>query len=125
MEYIVDNKYPGYLLSSESSTVSREQVRREHPEYLEDGGWSSPTSYASLKELRMTRGIKPAHRQNSDGRLQRQTAFMDRKEIDIEKIADVLTRSSQKKLVILINEGTGKSLYAQYLIFSSLLAAFN
>jgi len=109
MEYIVDNKYPGYLLSSESSTVSREQVRREHPEYLEDGGWSSPTSYASLKELRMTRGIKPAHRQNSDGRLQRQTAFMDRKEIDIEKIADVLTRSSQKKLVILINEGTASS----------------
>jgi len=119
-EYIIDTKYPGYLLSSESRTVSRDQVRREHPEYLEDGGWSAATSYASLKELRMTRGIKPAHVassgsasviKNEETKLERPTAFLNRNEIDIEKLADMVTKNSQKKLVILINEGTGKSHY--------------
>ncbi|KAL7542323.1 hypothetical protein ACHAXR_013306 [Thalassiosira sp. AJA248-18] len=120
MEYVVDSHYPGYLLSSESSTVSRDQVRREHPEYLEDGGWSAPTSYASLKELRMTRGIKPAHMVSSSSGgginknvregLERPSAFLDtRKEIDLEKLADVMARNSQKKLVILINEGTASA----------------
>mmetsp|Transcript_11788 Transcript_11788/g.21787 ORF Transcript_11788/g.21787 Transcript_11788/m.21787 type:complete len:848 (+) Transcript_11788:122-2665(+) len=118
MEYIVDAKYPGYLLSSESSTVSRDQVRREHPEYLEDGGWSSPTSYASLNELRMTRGFKPAHTSgiasSSNGGvrgegLERPTAFLDGKEMDLEKLADVMTWNSQKKIVILVNEGTASS----------------
>jgi C-terminal processing protease CtpA/Prc len=119
-EYIVDTKYPGYLLSTESRTVSRDQVRREHPEYLEDGGWSAPTSYASLKELRITRGIKPAHVtsfgsasviKNEESKLEHPTAFFDRNEIDVEKLADMFTKNSQKKLVILINEGTGKSQY--------------
>jgi C-terminal processing protease CtpA/Prc len=118
MEYIVDAKYPGYLLSSESRTVSRDQVRREHPEYLEDGGWSSPTSYASLNELRMTRGIKPAHVASSGGasdrmdeknHLERPTAILDRNEIDVEKLMGTVTKNSQKKLVILVNEGTGKT----------------
>jgi len=110
-EYVVDPKYPGYLLSSESSTVSRDQVRREHPEYLEDGGWTSPTSYASLRELRMTRGIKPARTtsisSNSvrEGGLERPTGS----EIDLEKLADAMARNSQKKLVILINEGTASA----------------
>mmetsp|Transcript_11146 Transcript_11146/g.24131 ORF Transcript_11146/g.24131 Transcript_11146/m.24131 type:complete len:872 (-) Transcript_11146:68-2683(-) len=114
MEYIVDSKYPGYLLSSESRTVSRDLVRREHPEYLEDGGWTAPTSYASLKELRMTRGIKPAHiASSSSGALKgeglERMASLDKKEINLEKLADVMTSSSQKKLVILINEGTASA----------------
>ena len=112
-EYIVDKKYPGYLLSSESSTVSRDQVRREHPEYLEDGGWTSATSYASLKELRMTRGIKPAYNKNvveNLERLERQTSFSERKQTDPEQLGDLLRRNSQKKVVILINEGTGELL---------------
>lgn len=115
MEYIVDLNYPGYLLSTEDSKVSRDQVRREHPEYLEDGGWSAPTSYASLNELRMTRGIKPAHSFNGDVSdyaekgLDRPTAFLDGKDIDIDKVADMLTRKSQKKVVILINEGTASA----------------
>ncbi|KAL7544263.1 hypothetical protein ACHAWF_007643 [Thalassiosira exigua] len=116
MEYVVDPMYPGYLLSSESSSVSRDQVRREHPEYLEDGGWTAPTSYASLRELRMTRGIKPAHlassfnggADNAGGFERPAAASIEKKEIDLEKLADVLTRNSQKKVAILINEGTGK-----------------
>lgn len=120
MEYVVDRAYPGYLLSTESSTVSRDWVKREHPEYLEDGGWTSPTSYASLKELRMTRGIKPAARMSTIGssgeRFQpvapANAAALDssqrKKDTDLEMLADILSRNSQKKLVLLINEGTGK-----------------
>jgi hypothetical protein len=106
MEYIVDRAYPGYLLSTESSTVSRDWVKREHPDYLEDGGWTSPTSYASLKELRMTRGIKPAARMStisSSGEI-----FQPVAPANAEMLADILSRNSQKKLVLLINEGTGK-----------------
>jgi hypothetical protein len=104
-------------------------VRREHPEYLEDGGWSAPTSYASLKELRITRGIKPAHVtsfgsasviKNEESKLEHPTAFFDRNEIDVEKLADMFTKNSQKKLVILINEGTGKSQYRFGLVKSCL-----
>lgn len=120
MEYIVDRAYPGYLLSTESSTVSREWVKREHPEYLIDGGWTSPTSYASLKELRMTRGIKPAARMStisSSGDIFQpvapaNAAALDssqrKKDTDLEMLADILSRNSQKKLVLLINEGTGE-----------------
>lgn len=113
MEYIVDKAYPGYLLSSETSTVSRDQVKREHPEYLEDGGWTSPTSYASLKELRMTRGIKPAVRMNTNnsGDGFQPVASSDlqkKKEMNLEELANAMSRNSQKKLVLLINEGTGK-----------------
>ncbi|EJK56506.1 hypothetical protein THAOC_23590 [Thalassiosira oceanica] len=86
-EYIVDMKYPGYLLSSERSDVSRNQVKSEHPEYLEDGGWTSPTSYASEQE---------------GG-----TGLAERKEH--ETIADVLYRKSQKNIVLLVNEGTASS----------------
>ena len=123
-EYISDPMYPGYLLSSEPSTVSRDQVRREHPEYLEDGGWTSPTSYASLKELRMTRGIKPAHVASVEG-WERPTTFVDRKEIDIDQLANMMTKNSQKKLVILINEGTGKChLMICFSCFESLLKTY-
>jgi len=115
MEYIVDKAYPGYFLSTEPLSVSKDQVKREHPEYLEDGGWTSPTSYASLKELRMTRGIKPAVRMtannNGDGF---QTVASDdfqkqKKEMNLEALADAMSRNSQKKLVLLINEGTASS----------------
>jgi len=115
MEYVVDKAYPGYLLSSETSTVSKDQVKREHPDYLEDGGWTSPTSYASLKELRMTRGIKPAVRMNSysnsDDGFQPVASgdLQKKKELNLEELADAMSRNSQKKLVLLINEGTASS----------------
>ena len=116
MEYIVDRAYPGYLLSSENLSVSRDQVKREHPEYLEDGGWTSPTSYASLKELRMTRGIKPAVRMTSninsgDDFLPVALGdFQKKKEINLDDVADAMSRNSQKKLVLLVNEGTGTNI---------------
>jgi hypothetical protein len=75
-------------------------VKKEHPEYLA-GDWSSPTSYASLRELKQTRGIKPAHMKTEE-------STTEKKQIDLEKLSDIVSRSSQKKIVILINEGTGK-----------------
>ena len=103
MEYIADPLYNGYLLSSEAKSVARDQVRREHPEYLEDGGWVSPTSYASLRELRTTRGIKPAHAASIEDL---ENAAM-RKDMDISQLSEIMTRKSQKKVAVLINEGTG------------------
>lgn len=121
MEYIVDKAYPGYLLSSEASTVSRDQVKREHPEYLEDGGWTSPTSYASLKELRMTRGIKPAVRMitnnGGDGFQPASSDLQKKKEMNVEELANAMSRNSQKKLILLINEGTGKQKWFDLLLF--------
>lgn len=110
--------YPGYFLSSEARNVALEQVKREHPEYLEDG-WTSPTSYASLRELKETRGIKPAHTftYTPDGEL-RTAMEVDfnyiggaskNRQIDLDKLADIVNRSSQKKVVILINEGTASA----------------
>ena len=118
MEYIVDKNYPGYFLSSESKTVSLEQVRSEHPEYLDGDGWTSPTSYASLRELKETRGIKPAHTfvYNPDEELKTSMPIDDgskgagkNQQLDIDKLAEVVHRSSQKKVVILINEGTASA----------------
>ena len=108
MEYVSDPAYNGYLLSSEPSTVSRDVVRREHPEYLEDGGWTAPTSYASLKELRMTRGIKPAHAVSVEG-LERPAKYVDRRDPDINQLSDIMAKSSQKKVVLLINEGSASA----------------
>lgn len=109
MEYIVDSAYPGYLLSSERSTVSRDVVKREHPEYLEDGGWTSPTSYASLNYLRKSRGIKPAAKMSIGGIFQPVALYgSQKKEINLEELVNAMSRNSQKKLVLLINEGTGK-----------------
>ena len=64
--------------------------------------------FRSLKELRKTRGIKPAHLRpvaysEQDGG----TELAERKEH--ETIADVLSRKSQKNIVLLVNEGTASS----------------
>jgi hypothetical protein len=84
--------------------VSLDQVKKEHPEYLA-GDWSSPTSYASLRELKQTRGIKPAQLRAT---MKTEESTTEKKQIDLEKLSDIVSRSSQKKIVILINEGTGK-----------------
>jgi C-terminal processing protease CtpA/Prc len=109
-EYITDKAYPGYFLSSEPRTVSIDQVRREHPEYLEDNGWSGPTSYASLRELKMTRGIRMAHVPRSDRYDSTSEDMKHSKEVDFAKLSEAISQSSQKKIVVLINEGTGESL---------------
>jgi C-terminal processing protease CtpA/Prc len=85
-EYVVDKRYPGYLLSSEPKSTTLDQVRRESPEMFDENGinWSPPSAYASLREQRLKRGILPASR----------TASFTKK---------------SKPIVLLINEGTASS----------------
>eukprot|EP00956_Cyclotella_meneghiniana_P042575 scaffold248557_cov70-Cyclotella_meneghiniana.AAC.2 len=99
--------------------LALEQVKREHPEYLNDG-WSSPTSYASLLELKQTRGIKPAHAfAYAPGQadvIELKASMQTEKsssgvisQIELEKLTDIIDRASQKKIAILINEGTASA----------------
>ena len=88
-EYIVDSRFPGYLLSKESTMVTRDQVKRESPEMFQGSGiaWVPPSSYASLHEQRTKRGIK----------------------MGVEMRAVVNHPELQKQIVLLVNEGTASS----------------
>lgn len=90
-EYIVDTRYPGYLLSKEAKTVALEQVKRESPAMFVNNGvnWDPPSSFASLHEQRIRRGM---HIGSND-------------QYNVERHA----RATQKKIVLLINEGTASS----------------
>ena len=90
-EYIVDQRYPGYLLSQESKTVAIDQVKRENPTMFVNNGvnWVPPSSFASLHEQRTRRGI---HIGSSNQFFVTQQA-----------------RATQTKIVLLINEGTASS----------------
>ena len=102
-EYILDTRYPGYLLSREPSTVAVNQVRREHPEFYQQDEltWAAPSSYASLHEQTMTRGI---HRSPMmDGPKQWNAGWMPRS----NSVRD--QHRMQKKIVLLVNEGTASS----------------
>eukprot|EP00540_Astrosyne_radiata_P014246 CAMPEP_0116824330 /NCGR_PEP_ID=MMETSP0418-20121206/1334_1 /TAXON_ID=1158023 /ORGANISM="Astrosyne radiata, Strain 13vi08-1A" /LENGTH=375 /DNA_ID=CAMNT_0004452683 /DNA_START=94 /DNA_END=1221 /DNA_ORIENTATION=+ len=93
-EYIVDSRYPGYLLSDEAKTVTLDQVRRESPEMFEADGiaWTPPSSFASLHEQVVKRGIHlVGNKHRSDTAELRQQL------------------QAQKKIVLLINEGTASS----------------
>jgi C-terminal processing protease CtpA/Prc len=86
-EYVVDQRYPGYLLSRESPYATLQQVQRENPQLLEPNGWSPKSSFASLHEQRATRPI-----------------------LEQPELASTLEPlSAQKNLVLLINEGTASS----------------
>ena len=91
-EYAVDKRYPGYLLSKESQRATLDQVRRESPGMFEDSGvaWDPPSSFASLHEQVTKRGIRRVSYDSGDPSLRRQQA-------------------AQKKIVLLINEGTASS----------------
>ena len=100
-EYIVDTRYPGYLLSRESPTVTSHQVRRENPEMF-DGINVPPSSFASLHEQHMKRGI---HRTliTMDSAKQWNAGWI----FPGNSVTDQLRM--QKKIVLLINEGTASS----------------
>lgn len=89
-EYIVDRRYPGYLLSTEDSGVTLSQVRRNNPNIFYDNGeWKPPSQFASLHEQGVRRGRPPP----------------------IVPYADpaAATLRAQKKIVLLVNEGTASS----------------
>ncbi len=96
-EYIVDTRYPGYLLSSESRDVTMQQVKRDSPNFVSGEGWIPPSAYASIREQRMNRGIS-------------RTSFnlFDEKFREVQiPVKELKKLRAQKKIVILMNEGTG------------------
>ena len=95
-EYVVDKRYPGYLLSKESHSVTLDQVHRENPKiFLRDGkiDWDPPSSYASMHEQVSKRGMRriSSYYYETEDPVQRQQ------------------RNAQKNIVLLINEGTASS----------------
>lgn len=93
-EYIIDTRYPGYLLSSESSNVALNQAKMDDPAFFSGDGWSPPSAFASLHEQRQTRGINPS----SDITAHAATSLEEKRQMN-----------AQKKIVILQNEGTASS----------------
>ena len=112
-EYIVDTRYPGYLLSSEPRTVSIHQVRRENPEMF-DGINVPPSSFASLSEQSAKRGI---HRPAAVAALTTESSGAAAKQWNVGSwlfpAAHAMSVNNQllmqKKIVLLINEGTASS----------------
>jgi len=82
-EYVIDKRYPGYLLSTEGKQTTSDELLRYHPEFFEEG-WSPPSQYASIHEQRVKRGIRVSSSDNP-------AAYQ------------------QKKIVLLVNEGTASS----------------
>jgi C-terminal processing protease CtpA/Prc len=102
-EYVVDHRYPGYLLSRESPLTTLQQVQRENPQLLEPDGWSPKSSFASLHEQRITRGS--IHRDGTTTDWTSTRAIV--KQSDLTSTLEPL--AAQKNLVLLINEGTASS----------------
>lgn len=95
-EYVVDKRYPGYLLSKESPKVTLDQVHRESPRIFHANGkvdWDPPSSYASMHEQVSKRGMR------------RISSYY----YEIDDPVQKQQRNAQKNIVLLINEGTASS----------------
>ena len=94
-EYVLHERYAGHLMSHEPRSVTLDQVKRESPQLFNgDGEWSPPSSYASLREQTVKRGIRRAS----------VVAAMAKE--DEQKLPQL---ARQKSLVLLVNEGTASS----------------
>ena len=99
-EYVMDQRYPGYWLSRESHDATRRQVQREHPSWFRSSStdeWLPMSSFASLHEQHVKRGIKLSFASNS-----RSTAYS----LPLKELQQL---AAQKDIVLLINEGTASS----------------
>jgi hypothetical protein len=108
-EYATDPRYPGYLLSRESQGVTLNQINREDPAILADGGinWVPPSSYASLHEQSMKRGI---HRSSLSASLPFGLTTADSSASrSFTEVARRHQLEAQQNIVLLINEGTASS----------------
>jgi hypothetical protein len=105
-EFVVDSRYPGYLLSREPKSVTVEQMKRQSPELLEN--WSPPSSYASLREQSVTRGL---HTRPGMG-VHWTSNWVDESSgwgLAPTALLQLQQQAAQKNIVILINEGTASS----------------
>jgi C-terminal processing protease CtpA/Prc len=105
-EFVVDSRYPGYLLSREPKSVTLKQMKLQSPELLEN--WSPPSSYASLREQSVTRGL---HTRPGMGVHWTNNWVEESSDWNLAPSAllQLQQQASQKNIVILINEGTASS----------------
>jgi len=116
-EYLVDKRFPGYLLSSEPTNVSIDQAKKENPVFFEEGpsSWSPPSAYISLREQGVKRNLHRTvamHISDEDEVGMQDLVSLIRSERQETKRLGEKERESihsQKKLAILINEGTASS----------------
>lgn len=94
-EFVLEQRYPGLLLSKEPSTVTADQVRRELgvTKMAQSSSIPPASGYASLHEQSIQRGI---HR----------VGLSSHSEIGIAQRKQL---QAQKKIVLLVNEGTASS----------------
>lgn len=99
-EYIVDKRYPGYLLSSESERATINQVQKENPAMFQENGiaWDPPSSFASLHEQVAKRGIRTSSYSGEN-----LAALLEENPLLKQQFA------AQKRVVLLINEGTASA----------------
>lgn len=105
-EYAVDGRYPGYLLSQEPKTVTVRQIKQEDPDMFRDNGiyWVPPSSYASIHEQTMKRGI---HRTGGLWNAEMTAGYSS--SAPFMEASRRHQLEAQKNVVLLINEGTASS----------------
>jgi C-terminal processing protease CtpA/Prc len=118
-EYIVDRRFAGYLLSSEPPSVTLDQVKLDDPQFYEDEGtsWVPPSAYASLHEQGVKRGIHrtttPQYVSTSPNdiglKIRPPPVSKVTRASDKELAEELHHLRAQKKMVLLINEGTASS----------------
>lgn len=106
-EYVLDNRYPGYFMSSESRSVVMQQVKHDKPENFEFDSinWVPPGSFASLREQTLMRGLHRVSDLNAPKTMEdwNSAAFSPHVKTILKQ------RAAQKKIVVLVNEGTASS----------------
>jgi Peptidase family S41 len=110
-QYVVDPRYPGYLLSKESRSAVLQQVQREHPAMFRDRSgkvdWDPPSAYASIHEQVTKRGIRRISYVN-----EQISQFQQQQDSSNNLLFNPALRHElhrRKDLVVLINEGTASS----------------
>jgi Peptidase family S41 len=109
LEYVADNRYPGYLLSREDKTATLRQLQRDMSPGLvqpQQGIFASPpSSFASIHEQKVKRGIHRVSTITSAGTLE----YSDYTTSGLMTTSQFHHRAAQKKIVILVNEGTASA----------------
>ena len=115
-EFLVDRRFPGYFLSSEPSTVSVDQAKREDPEYFNEGpsSWSPPSAYASLHEQGVKRNLHRSglvYPSQSSGDEQDLVSLIAAEQDSTKRLSEKERDQlrAQKPIALLINEGTASS----------------
>jgi len=113
-EYVVDKRYPGYLLSMEPRSVTLTQAQRENPDMFDDNGsrWVPPSAYASLHEQTTTRGLhRPVSSTiNEEFPMLASSSWLQWNSAAANAYASHSDQwLAQRNMVVLINEGTASA----------------